>query len=731
MRFCPGAFLQGRSTELREASCFPPYLSYSVWLQGVNVAGLRAASSLPSSSSAEDARPGAKYGSVLFAGASKRKRDDSVNKELFLDVLGATATKREAKTYLSRFRSEQPEKPQRLLKKTRKDDVGVNLGNLYVPIRAVDQSPVFEQGPSKAQYVVQIAGPLHTALVKIRNTQAVDDCTLRAVGLTLVQLSRLGMSSVVVVDCEMKVQNNDASVRRLAVEQADRVAAAIDEHGGQGARRLDNVLITSDVDEGIRSSVKIRSSTHITNRNLILNPLRKGKIPVVVPVAFNSTTQSLVKVLANEAVLALTQDFAGLRPSVLPDSDPQASAEKIKSIQKEISLDRIIILDPLGGIPAMDKQDQSHIFINLEQEYDAIKTELSSLTERKTTSNETETRSIPKKEHPLTLTSSNPISAVWEAESSFTADAVSPKPGLSTISSHVSGRAKIHLRNLELLRDTLAILPPSSSGLLMTPQKAANLDRSSRDSSTPGVGTRRQRNALIHNLLTDKPDLSSSLPPSRSQQPTSSPDQVTFINPATFFKRGMPISVIPNPSTHPWQPPSPYSPSISLSDPRLDLPRLIHLIEDSFNRKLDVAHYLSRIKNRIAGVIVAGEYEGGALLTWESPPNNPSVMVPYLDKFAVLKRSQGAGGVADIVFKAMIRTCFPDGVCWRSRRGNPVNKWYFERARGTWKIPETNWTMFWTTEGVQAGDGKGVFGDYEGVCRSVVPSWADNKGVID
>lgn len=609
---------------------------------------------------------------------------------MFLDVLGATATKREAKTYLSRFRSEKPEKPQPVPSEKRKDDVGVNLGKLYVPIRAVDQSPVFEQGPRKTQYVDKIAGPLHTALVKIRDTQAIDDRTLRAVGLTLVQLSRLGMSSVVVVDGEKKMQNNDPSIRRSVIEQADRVAAAIDEHGGHGARRLDNILITTDVNEGFRSSVKIRSGTHITNRNLILNPLRKGKIPVVVPVAFSSTTQALVHVPADEAMLALTRDFAGLRPGVLPESDPQAAAEKVKSMQKEISLDRIIILDPLGGIPAIDKQDQCHIFINMEQEYDAIKIELSSLTAEPT------------------------------------------KPGLSTISSHISGQAEVHLQNLELLRDTLAILPPSSSGLLTTPQKAANFDRSSQDSfSTPGVGTRRQRNALIHNLLTDKPDFSSSLPLKRTQQPTSTPDQTTFINPATFFKRGMPISIIPDPRIHPWQPPSLSSSSISLSDPRLDLPRLIHLIEDSFNRELDVPHYLSRIENRIAGIIIAGEYEGGALLTWESPPSNPSIMVPYLDKFAVLKRSQGAGGVADIVFKAMVRTCFPDGVCWRSRRDNPVNKWYFERARGTWKIPDSNWTMFWTTEGVQAGEGKGVFGDYESVCRGVVPSWADNKGVID
>jgi amino-acid N-acetyltransferase len=174
-----------------------------------------------------------------------------------------------------------------------------------------------------------------------------------------------------------------------------------------------------------------------------------------------------------------------------------------------------------------------------------------------------------------------------------------------------------------------------------------------------------------------------------------------------------------------------------LDDPRIDLPRLVHLIEDSFSRKLDLRHYMDRVNGRLAGLIIAGEYEGGAILTWETPPGMPdygspegiSRMVPYLDKFAVLKRSQGAGGVADMVFNAMVRTCFPNGVCWRSRRNNPVNKWYFERSRGTWKLHDSNWTMFWTTEGVP--ENEQTFKDYEGVCRSIEPSWADKQKPAD
>lgn len=710
---------------------------------------------------------------------------------MVLDVLGSTATKRDAKSYLSRFRSKKPEDVQARSPNLQKSDVGVNLGYLYLPVRAIDQSPLFVQGHDTGQFVDGISGPLHTALVKLRDPQTISDSTLQHVALTLVQLSRLGMSSVVVVDCGSDGDGNNSTLRTLAMQQADRIAAAIEHHDAQGARRLDTVLETSGSNVGLLSSVKVRSGTKVINRKLLLTPLRKGKIPVVAPIAFASASQSLLLLPADEAILALTRDFAGLRPQLIPDADPQAAATNIETMQKEVSLDRIILLDSLGGIPALDNTHQSHVFVNLEQEYEQIKSQISRPHVDEPTAQALPHRSAPNDTASQSSTYNNPMSKFWDTQSSF-GNELPAEPPTSGIEKDVSAENKIHLRNLTLLRDTLVILPPSSSGLLTTPETAANSGQYPQDSSpAPGVGTRRQRNPLIHNLLTDKPVFSSSLPADRTQQSIGTEGQRLPLVPSTFFKRGMPVSMIPDPRTHPWNPPRasmtqvwadrverdnrgnhtqsppasesmesigrfhvykkgltahPHTlarvgpdidhrpsplPSIQLSDSRIDLPRLIHLIEDSFDRKLDVQHYLSRIDNRIAGIIIAGEYEGGAILTWESPPDNPSAMVPYLDKFAVLKRSQGAGGVADILFTAMVRTCFPDGVCWRSRRDNPVNKWYFERARGTWKIPESNWTMFWTTEGVQMGEGKGVFGHYEGVCRSVEPSWADSKGVVD
>jgi len=365
----------------------------------------------------------------------------------------------------------------------------------------------------------------------------------------------------------------------------------------------------------------------------------------------------------------------------------------------------------LGGIPASDRDNGYHIFLNMEQEYSTARNDLLVETIR---------------------SSLNSFHTVEQKESSE--DNESNTSNLER---------QQHMQNLDLTRSILSVLPPSSSALLTTPNEAAN---SGKEPDTPfqagGVGTRRKRNPLIHNLLTDKPVFSSSLPAGRISRSTTSNPEFSFLTPGmttptTFAKHGMRVTIVPDPRTTPWEVPQPGTPQLTLTDHRIDLPRLVHLIEDSFGRELDIDDYLKRVNNRIAGVIIAGEYEGGAILTWETPPGvvddgspeSRARMVPYLDKFAVLKRSQGSGGTADVVFKAMVRDCFPNGVCWRSRKTNVVNKWYFERSRGTWKLPDSGWTMFWTTPSLSLDPQR--FRDYEEVCRNVEPSWADNKALLD
>ena len=617
-------------------------------------------------------------------------------------MLSSVSTKREARAYLARFKNDHPKaqhKPPTTVKTDERSSPvtdtkaapqsfspGVNLGSFYGASRSVYDSPVFRQHATpKPQIEEAVEEKLHLALVKITTPQLLEDSVLNGVGKTLAQLTRLGMACCVVVD--PGPADNPNTLRKIAIKQADRIATAVHAQPDSKSICLDSVFSIASTTPDVPT---------VLSRKILMNPLRDGKIVIVPPVGYTDDAPKAVYVPANNAVLALTKELAGLASPHDPDEDPLVTADRIRDLQSQVSLDRIILLDPLGGIPAFTGPQISHAFINMEQELGEIEDELLRVRQSTATAGQTNLITVPAPEQDV-----------------------------------IDG----HLANLHLSHQALAMLPSASSGIITSPTDVANSAQTPQASDVSSVGTRRQRNPLIHNLLTDKPLLSSSLPMSRRGAVQGNGTVDTPTSHTTFVKRGMPLTVLPNPRVEMW---SAYQERrVKLDDPCIDLPRLVHLIEDSFDHKLDVQDYLNRVNNRLAGVIIAGEYEGGAILTWETPPGVPddgsdasrARMVPYLDKFAVLKRSQGAGGVADMVFNAMVRTCFPNGVCWRSRRDNPVNKWYFERSCGTWKLMDTNWTMFWTTPGLPEDPQK--LQDYEAVCRSIQPSWADNTGVID
>ncbi|KAL1969864.1 hypothetical protein VTN77DRAFT_7373 [Rasamsonia byssochlamydoides] len=656
----------------------------------------------------------------------QRAREKLADREFFLSLLSSASTKREAKSYLSRFPPAPKPRPRTIRDKKieETEKPGVNLGSLYGASQSVLNSPVFRQDPN-AEPEEQLDERLHVALVKVTTPQLLDDETVGGVALTLSQLTRLGMASCVVVD--PGPIEDVATWRRVAEEQASRLSAAIDACRGPSARRLDSALVVHDSNYLFPK---------LLSRQMLLKPLHNHHTVVIVPVTYTEETSKALPVPANDVILALTRELAGLGTTPDPEEDPTVTADRITRLQKEVSLDRLILLDPLGGIPAFSGPQKSHVFINMEQEYEDIEDEL---LQRISSQSAVTTRDDSPAEGNgvSSIVNSNPFSRFVSSELIFL-----PSHHQDPHRWHSQGiRTPLegHLDNLRLLRQSLAILPPTSSGLIITPTDVANSARPPQESlQVSAVRTRRQKNPLIYNLLTDKPSHSPSLPLSRLSAKSDSTGQVTRpIVHSTFVKRGMPLTILPNPRVTPWTPDNRGEPRLTLDDPRIDLPRLVHLIEDSFGRKLDVQHYLNRINDRIAGLIIAGEYEGGAILTWETPPGvvddgsaaSIERMVPYLDKFAVLKRSQGAGGVADIVFNAMVRSCLPQGVCWRSRMDNPVNKWYFERARGSWKLSGSNWAMFWTTPGVPEDAQR--FRDYEAVCRNIQPSWADHKAVVD
>ncbi|KAL0944206.1 acetylglutamate synthase [Colletotrichum truncatum] len=491
---------------------------------------------------------------VRHSSSSKaREKKRAEDRDFIVSVLEASATRRDAKGYLQKYA---PQSGDGVSKKRKPSKLQETSDQTYSSIRVVNQSPKFIQG-NQHELAVPLEEPVNLAIVKMALPQNLDDKTLGAIAKTFSQLRKLGLVSLIVLDGGVE------SSRKILREQSWRIQQAIENFGEPGSILLDQCVAETEPHMA-KGQGFMPSGVYIQYPHLVLRALQDNAIVVIPPVTMAPDMKCVKVVDADETIVALTKYFSGLQFNAAENSvaSPKATCS---AGMKVASVEKVIILDPVGGTPLADEHDSCHRYINLEQEFEGI-----------------------------------------------------------------------------------------------------------------------MQNPLIHNLLTDKPVFSSSLPIERVRSGNKG-DRVS------------------------------------------DLPRLVHLINDSFNRELDVQHYLDRVNENLAGIIIAGEYEGGAILTWEKPfglddetAYKTGRLVPYLDKFAVLKSRQGSGGVADVVFNAMVRGCFPEGLCWRSRQDNPVNKWYFERSLGTWQLKDTNWTMFWTTPHLPLSDPKLL--DYENVCRHIEPS---------
>ncbi|KAL5519144.1 ARG2 [Sanghuangporus vaninii] len=225
------------------------------------------------------------------------------------------------------------------------------------------------------------------------------------------------------------------------------------------------------------------------------------------------------------------------------------------------------------------------------------------------------------------------------------------------------------LSNLALARVCLAHMPPSSSAIMVS---------------------HRSPRSLIGNLITNKPELSSSLPHALLQ----GNGKLTPHTP-TLLRRGAPVRVVNRTAD-------------------LDREKLTSLLESSFRRTLDSDAFYSRLEERLDFAIIAGDYAGAAIVTSEPPSadaGSTAEPIAYLDKFAVRPENQGDGTV-DFLWVALHDESYglglsyaanPNGgkegqgegrdLVWRSRADNPVNKWYFERSTGHLRIGK--WVMFW------------------------------------
>ncbi|XBW37651.1 hypothetical protein QEN19_003232 [Hanseniaspora menglaensis] len=330
----------------------------------------------------------------------------------------------------------------------------------------------------------------------------------------------------------------------------------------------------------------------------------------------------------------------------------------VKSLHSKLgSLEKIIVLNKKGGIPSSNRNWFPHVFMNLRDEYQSSVEEI----ERKL-----------KTISPETDTAANEIKKLTQ-----------------------------DICNLGLFRDCLTALPITSTGLVTSYK---SLDDNIKNNNN---------NPIIHNLLTDRSLVSCSLPSFKKMQLVQEGDikwyesrdavikngevketsQKDFNDEDVFFqttvlKKGIDINFFKErlltennciglPQKFNTGKKTPHEGF------KLDLIKVCAIIKASFNRDLDLEHYLSRINGNIAFIIIIGDYEGIAICTYESyvDSSNNKKQLTYLDKVAVLPHLKGSLSIADLMFIEMFNQ--NDLLVWRSRKENVVNKWYFQRSKGS------------------------------------------------
>ncbi|KAI9291689.1 DUF619-domain-containing protein [Neoconidiobolus thromboides FSU 785] len=196
-------------------------------------------------------------------------------------------------------------------------------------------------------------------------------------------------------------------------------------------------------------------------------------------------------------------------------------------------------------------------------------------------------------------------------------------------------QAPLWKRDLDLAYSSLAYLPATTSAVVAS---SVNIKR------------------VINNIITDKPYSSPSLK-----------DSIDDKEGYTVLRYGLKVKNYSNLD-------------------QVDKKKLIQLLQNSFHKELDVDNYFKRLNNQLNHILIAGDYQGVAILT------NEGESTCYLDKFAVDPKDQGIG-VADVLWQKLKEYC--PNLMWRSHINNKVNKWYFERSDGNMILKGTQWRLFW------------------------------------
>ncbi|KAH3681587.1 hypothetical protein WICPIJ_007461 [Wickerhamomyces pijperi] len=417
---------------------------------------------------------------------------------------------------------------------------------------------------------------------------------------TLSHVKKLGGQPVLILDPDHLLQNTSAPFKAFnnyLYEQFNYLSSLNASHDEFKLIPLPTVL-THDFEQKL--NVEIPHDIFVHQKN----------IPVLFPILY---------------------DFVSSKHFIVNSTDFITNVlSQIDNSPDSYTIEKVVFIDKFGGVPSIERSNNSNVLINLRHEYEEILGEL-------------QIGHIPFPERQIHIDNLN---------------------NFQTILNCVKSPENI---NMTGIITTLSI-------------------------ATEPIGT----NPIIFNMLTDRSLISSSLPTGKIN------DQIARrISKTSIVKNGVSIHEI-----------------TKVSD--LDLTKFKALIDDSFKRPLDLQHYLDRISKNLLKIIIVGDYDGIAIVTNEFSQST-GLHVPYLDKFAISRKSQGILALADIIWN-LLRQSFGDELLWRSRKNNPVNSWYFQRSSGSYNL-SNEFRVFWltNTKGTRLSNQK--LTAYIEIGEMIKPSW--------
>lgn len=267
----------------------------------------------------------------LISNIESHRIGTEYKRNLILSILKSTASKRETKNYLNKYQNQfayggSDKNYQR---------------NLFVDRYLNNRNPfgnIYDEDENKLNKI-----PLRVAIFKL-NYQSIKPRYWKGIQETFKRLINLGISPIVLMDYDFLNDKSSGNFRNNELLTIN-----------EGNRILNNF---KDVNPRlVRNIFKIKDGKlFLHDLQQLIIPLYQEFVPIVQPIITEIDSSNQFFAQSNDLLKTL--------------------CESLLSTKNILSIEKIVIIDKNGGIPSIERNQTSHVFINLSQEYSDLVSEL-------------------------------------------------------------------------------------------------------------------------------------------------------------------------------------------------------------------------------------------------------------------------------------------------------------------------------------------------------------------